>query len=46
MDQLEEKKNKLTSQVDNLENENRELKKKLVIKSDQYEVLEKEYGKL
>ena len=43
---LEEKKNKLDSQVDTLEIENRDLKKKLMGKTDQHEVLEKEYNKV
>jgi hypothetical protein len=32
--------------VDSFENEIRELKKKLIVKSDQFEVIEKEYAKL
>jgi|TARA_B110001450_G_C17636476_1_gene487395 hypothetical protein len=32
--------------VDNYENEIRDLKKKLVVKIDQQELIEKEYGKL
>lgn len=32
--------------MDNFENEIRELKKKLIVKIDQYEVIEKEYTKL
>jgi len=46
MTTLEEKKSKLDGQVDTLENENRDLKKKLMGKTDQHEVLEKEYGKV
>ena len=43
---LEEKKNKLDTQVDTLEMENRDLKKKLMAKTDQHEILEKEYNKV
>lgn len=44
--QYEESKQKINQQVDNFENEIRELKKKLVLKTDQFDVLEKEYSKL
>ena len=44
--QYEESKQKINQQVDLFENEIRELKKKLVVKSDQFDVLEKEYSKL
>ena len=46
MAQYEESKQKINQQVDLFENEIRELKKKLVVKSDQFDVLEKEYSKL
>lgn len=44
--QLEESKTKTTMQTDNSDAEIRELKKKLVVRVDQHEVLEKEYQKL
>lgn len=44
--QFEESKAKLSSTQDGMENEVRDLKKKLVLKTDQYEVLEKEFAKL
>lgn len=44
--QYEESKQKINQQVDLFENEIRELKKKYVVKSDQFDVLEKEYSKL
>ena len=44
--QFEEQKNSLTQKSDALDNEIRDLKKKLVLKQDQNELLEKEYAKL
>lgn len=44
--QFEEQKSKFHLQNDANENDIRELKKKLIIKSDQYELLEKEFAKL
>ena len=46
MAQFEDSKQKLSQTVDNYENEIRDLKKKLVVKNDQCEVIEKEYSKL
>ena len=44
--QLEESKTKAAMQIDSYEAEIRELKKKLVVRADQHEVLKKEYQKL
>jgi len=44
--QFEDSKAKLSSTQDGMENEVRDLKKKLVLKTDQHEVLEKEFAKL
>lgn len=44
--QFEEQKSKFHLQNDTNENDIRELKKKLIIKSDQHELLEKEFAKL
>jgi chromosome segregation ATPase len=44
--QLEEQKTVLSKKADALEGENRDFKKKLILKGDQFEMLEKEFAKL
>jgi chromosome segregation ATPase len=46
LSQLEEQKSSLTKKTDYLEGESRDLKKKLMLKGDQFEMLEKEFAKL
>lgn len=46
MAQLEEQKSTLQQKSDTYENEIRDLKKKLMIKQDQNELIEKEFAKL
>ena len=44
--QFEEQRTSLQRKTDSLENEVRDTRKKLILKSDQFEMLEKEYAKL